>query len=121
MSSGRSSKMSVLLGGKQSSAGVTPQGGSEARAAGPRSPGSPEEVTFKREKIKATALDSKGRVIATLPFNGELPEGEALLEYKKVLHSAQERASKVDREAIPLEFREKVKRYMKTLQEPFDQ
>ncbi len=95
-------------------------GGKEAQASGYRPPGAPEDVSFNPEKakIKANELDRNGEIIAVLPFDGDMPKGEALREYQEALKTAQNVAEQVNKEAIPRERQDMVRRYMKTLVEP---
>jgi hypothetical protein len=96
-------------------------GGDEAQASGLRDPGAPEDVTFtKKEHLRTTKFDPTGTIITTLPFDGDMPKGEALVEYKKIIKATQKRAQKVEREALPVEYRERVLRYTKSLQHQVD-
>ena len=106
--------------GKKGQGGQGPDGGGEAQASGYRPPGAPEDVSFNPEKakIKANEMDRNGEIIAVLPFDGDMPKGEALREYQEALKTAQNVAEQVNKEAIPRERQDMVRRYMKTLVEP---
>lgn len=96
------------------------QGRNGGQASGQRAPGAPEDVTFNPEKakLKANELDRNGEIIAVLPFNGDMPKGEALRQYQEALKTAQNVAEQINKEAIPRERQDMVRRYMKTLVEP---
>lgn len=111
-SPGQGSKAGLL--GKQTGSGSGP-GGAEAQAYGQRSPGTPEDTSFEREHLRANELDPGGQTITTLPFEGELPTGEALQAYPEIQKTIQSSAEKVDNQTIPVEYRERIRDYFNTL------
>lgn len=103
-----------LLGPKGQSLSTGPR---EGIGAGQGKKGTPEPTTHKREHLRDQELDPRGTVIATLEVEGEIPKGEARARYSRAARAAQTRSEQVDREAIPLEYRDQVRRYMNSLVE----
>ena len=84
--------------------------------AGERGPGRPEGVKFNQKStIKANELGPEGTIVGTLPFDGEAPTGESLLKIRQIMTSAQSSAKKVERQAIPAEHRDTVRRFQESL------
>ncbi len=123
MSGGRRSGQLGLGGMKQSllggaSSGSSAQGGREAKASGPRGPGTRENVSFsEKSKINANELDPTGTIVGTLPFDGEAPTGEARLKIREIMTGAQDGAQSVERQVIPAEYRELVREFQESLHE----
>lgn len=115
MGRGRGSQQGIsgLLGGSSQSTGPN-----QGIGAGARDPGTPEDVQFQKTQIHPNELDATGKIVGTLPFEGDAPTGEALLEIQKIVKASQARAEKVEREAIPFEQKRLVRRYLQSLHTP---
>lgn len=105
-------------GGLLGSSGPSPGGANEAQASGDRGPGRKEGVTFQQTQIHPNELDPSGTIVGELPFDGEAPTGESLLKIQKIITSGQASAEKVERQAIPAEYRDLVRRFQDSLRQP---
>ncbi len=101
-----------LLGPKGTGLSTGPK---EGIGQGQGKKGTPEATKSKREHLRDKELDPRGTLIATLNVEGEVPKGDAKVKYHNAAKAAQSQAKKVDREAIPVEYRDQVKRYMNSL------
>ena len=93
-------------------------GPNEGIGAGPGNPGQKEDVKFEKSQLHPKELDPTGKIVGTLPFEGEAPTGESILEIKNIMTAAQSEAEKVERQAIPSEYKDLVRRFQDSLRNP---
>ncbi|HLU47163.1 MAG TPA: hypothetical protein VK116_03735 [Planctomycetota bacterium] len=78
-------------------------GPSAGRAFGSRGPGYEEKVGFEQSRVRPLEIDPEGEAIGALPFEGELPEGEASLPVSGARRDRVEKlAEEVRSEPLPI-------------------
>lgn len=98
---------------QSSGSGTGPNAG---QGQGERDPGTPEDVTFKKEKINARGLDPRGVPVGTFTIDGPALTGEARIQTGVVLEeTVRQLAEEVEKEPLPAEHREQVERFQHLL------
>jgi hypothetical protein len=93
-------------------------GPAEGQATGQRDPGTPEDVTFRREKVPSRGLAPSGRPVGVLTVPGESLPGEVTIEKSaEVREAARALSEEVEKEPLPIEHREQVRRFYDLLLE----
>ena len=101
---------------KGSSLSTGPQ---EGLGAGTGKKGTPEATNFDRKSQLHPRELSPGEIAGVLPGDEESPAGEARLPVSTVSRADLEAmAEKVDNEVLPAEYREQIRLYMESLQQP---
>jgi hypothetical protein len=108
--------------GKQGAAGALTksQGGSSGpsggQATGQRDPGTPEDVTFKRDHVRTNSLDPRGQPVGSMTADGPSPRGEATIRKGADLDRAvQELSEEVEKEPLPVEHRRQIQKFHELL------
>lgn len=93
------------------------QGLGGGRAAGARPPGTPEENTYKRERLRPKELSARGLAVGSLVSDGPTPTGEATiqLDAPELREILQGDASAVEKETLPVEHRKHVESFYEIL------
>lgn len=88
-------------------------GPNPGRANGSGSSFTEEQTTFKRDKINATTLNPRGRMIGKLDIKGPSKRGEATFQVStEVRQAVQELTEEVEKEPLPIEHRRHLQRYL---------
>ncbi len=84
--------------------------------AGERDRGTPEDATFKKERIAAKGLDPRGVAVGSFTIDGPSLTGEAKVSKGVTVQDAVRQLSEeVEKEPLPIENREQIQRFHELL------
>jgi len=100
----------------QSQSSSRSTGPNAGQGQGERDRGTPEETTFKKEKLNAKALDPRGVPVGSFTVDGPSLTGEARIQKGVALEEAvRQLAEEVEKEPLPAEHRDQVERFQNLL------
>lgn len=91
-------------------------GPSAGIGAGERDRGTPEDVTFQKERVSAKGLDPRGVAVGSFTIDGPSLTGEARVSKGVTVKDAVRQLSQeVEKEPLPVEYREQIQRFHELL------